>query len=122
MILHCWFCSLGGERLSETSKVAEIRDKDLHRPVDHTMFDKLPKAQFDPFRPNSGWRYMTHAACGKYPWPQEHVDPKEGPTKILTDQGMIDVFPMFVCDQCGREYKTQAALKGHITKEHGDNG
>jgi len=24
----------------------------------------------------------------------------------------------FVCEECGKAYKTEAALKGHMTKEH----
>jgi hypothetical protein len=121
MILHCWFCSLGGERLGEHSEVARI--KRLERPVDETMFEPLPGKKETPFRPGAGWRYMVHPACGKYPWPQEHVTPDQGPTKVLTEKGLVDVpntFEMaFECEICGWKGKTETALKIHKTKKHG---
>lgn len=28
--------------------------------------------------------------------------------------------PKFICPDCGKEYKSEAALKKHMEKEHGD--
>jgi hypothetical protein len=116
MILHCWYCSLGGERMAEHSAVAIVKEQAVHRPVNPTMFS--PLNGIEPFMPGVGWRYMTHRACGKYPWPQAAVMPTEGPLKILTDTGIIDVPKKFECEECGRAYKTGPALKRHITMEH----
>lgn len=29
--------------------------------------------------------------------------------------------PKFICPDCGKEYKSEAALKKHMEKEHGDD-
>ena len=116
MILHCWYCSLGGERLGPHSEVATVKPQGLHRPVSPTMFNPLNGVE--PFMANVDWRYMTHRPCGKYPWPQAAVTPGEGPWKILTDVGMVDVPEKFVCEECGWVGKTGPALKRHISMNH----
>lgn len=137
MILHCWYCSMGGERLSKESEVAVVDTDKLCQPVDASMFRHLPDSRVVPFAPTE-WRYMQHKACGRYPWPQIHVAPMSGPNKILTDQGMIvvpQVLPQekvdaeinepipsltqddkpWMCLVCEWVGKTEPALKRHIT-------
>jgi len=117
MILHCWYCSLGGERLSEDSKVATVDEQRLQRPVTPDMFGPL-NGTGAPFMEGVEWRYMKHMACGKYPWPQAAVVPGDGPLKILTDKGFVDVPDKFECEVCGWVGKTGPALKCHMTLKH----
>jgi len=114
MILHCWYCSLGGERLSKESAVARVNLSALHQPVNPTMFSPLNGTGM-PFMEGADWLYMKHLGCGKYPWPQAAVVPHTGPLKILTDEGFVDVPEQFVCEDCGKAFKTGPALKRHIT-------
>jgi len=122
MILHCWVCSLGGERLTEASAVAAIDKSKLKSPIDVGMFSPLPGAQSDPFL-GYEWRYMLHQACGHYPWPPQYVDVASGPRKILTDKGLVDVSrpeptPDLQCPHCGKICKNNSGLLNHIRIMH----
>lgn len=89
MILHCYYCALGGDHPTEASQVAIVDN--LHKPLTADMFRPL-RPEHDPSPPfqSDEWRYMLHRACGKYPWPYD-VDPVSGPSRILTDEGMVDI-------------------------------
>jgi predicted RNA-binding Zn-ribbon protein involved in translation (DUF1610 family) len=39
---------------------------------------------------------------------------------LLTDEQPQETPAAFVCPHCGKEYKTEAALKAHCTKEHAE--
>jgi hypothetical protein len=89
MILHCYYCALGGDRPTNSSKVAIV--KNLHKPLQANMFEPLdPKHDPSPPFNSDEWRFMLHKACGKYPWPYD-VDPIEGPSQILTDKGLVKI-------------------------------
>ncbi len=89
MILHCYYCALGGDHPTEASQVAVVDN--LHKPLQADMFSPL-HPEHDPSPPfqSNEWRYMLHRACGKYPWPYD-VDPVSGPSRILTDRGMVKI-------------------------------
>jgi len=134
MILHCYYCSLGGERASETSQVAVVEG--LCHPLKADMFKPLdPLHDLTPPFQSNEWRYMLHKACGKYPWPY-NVDPVEGPSRILTDKGYVDIPTNnvgsatsesgggtsqrgtameegFPCDVCGKVCKSPLGLHSH---------
>jgi hypothetical protein len=126
MILHCWYCSLGGERLSEDSAVAKVKRESLDVPVRPAMFGPLNGTGVPPFA-NTDWLYMKHMACGRYPWPQNHVLPINGPTHILTDSGLIEVKSApkppvtpkkkMDCPHCGKVFSS-AGLHNHIKFKH----
>jgi len=121
MILHCYYCALGGERATEASRVAVIEN--LHKPLRADMFKPLDP-DHDPTPPfmSDEWRHMTHRACGKYPWPYD-VDPVDGPSRVLTDEGMFDIPTNnvpdagpeegFECDICGKVCKSPLGLHSH---------
>jgi len=125
MILHCYYCALGGDRRSHSSEVAIVDEDKLQLPLTADMFLPLDPAhdQTVPFITNE-WRYMLHRACGKYPWPF-NVNPIHGPSRILTDQGIIDIpdsppipgeivtmVKSYVCD-CGAIYQHASSLSRH---------
>jgi hypothetical protein len=122
MILHCWYCSMGGERLSEDSEVAVVKRDSLDLPVTPAMFTPLNGTGVPPFA-NTDWLYMKHMACGRYPWPQNHVLPINGPTHILTDRGLVPVTQPVTpkkkvdCPHCGGEFNS-AGLHNHIRFKH----
>lgn len=89
MILHCYYCAFAGDRPSEASRVAVIEH--LHKPLKANMFQPLDPAH-DPTPPfqSDEWRYMYHRACGRYPWPYD-VDSKDGPSRVLTDEGFVEI-------------------------------
>lgn len=118
MILHCWYCSLGGERLGEHSEVAKVKADLLDMPVVSGMFGPLNGTSVPPFA-NTDWLYMKHQACGRYPWPQNHVVPEDGPTHILTDGGLVSVKKKkkVDCPHCDKQFDP-AGLHNHIRFKH----
>jgi len=125
MILHCYYCALGGDRRTHSSEVAVIDQDKLQLPLKADMFLPLDPAhdQTPPFITDE-WRYMFHRACGMYPWPY-NVHPVLGPSRILTDEGIIDIpdtLPIpgeiittvksYVCD-CGNIYQHPSSLSRH---------
>jgi hypothetical protein len=122
MILHCWYCSLGGERTGDHSAVARV-NPNLHQPVDTSMFSPLNGTS--PFMAGADWLHMKHQACGKYPWPQLHVIPHYGPEKILTDAGLVPVPTKQapeanVCQKCNKAFKSRAGMMSHMRIKHAD--
>ena len=91
MILHCYYCALGGDHRTSSSEVAIVDEKALCKPLRADMFKPL-KPQHDntaPFQSDE-WRFMRHRACGRYPWPYD-VDPQDGPSRMLTDKGFVEI-------------------------------
>jgi len=124
MILHCYRCALAGDRCTESSEVAIIDQSTFKKPLRASMFKPLDPGH-DPSPPfqSDEWRHMLHRACGSYPWPYD-VDPVEGPSRVLTDKGFIQIptnnVPVkepedkeYVCDVCGKSFSTYQALGGH---------
>jgi len=124
MILHCYFCALGGDRPSETSRVAIVDEKTFSKPLRAAMFKPL-NPQHDPSPPfmSDEWRYMYHRACGRYPWPY-NVDRIHGPDRILTDKGFVEIptnnvpdsvpdVVEYLCDVCGKACKSPLGLNSH---------
>jgi len=89
MILHCYYCALGGERVSDTSAVAKIEGLDW--PFKAGMFKPLdPKHDGTPPFMTDNWQYMNHRACKRTPWPYD-PDPRLGPKKLLTEKGLLSI-------------------------------
>jgi len=119
MILHCYYCALGGDHKTSSSEVAIVDEKALCKPLRADMFKPL-KPQHDntaPFQSDE-WRFMRHRACGRYPWPYD-VDPQDGPSRMLTDKGFVEI-PDNVptsgectCDICGKVCKSPLGLNSH---------
>ena len=134
MILHCYFCALGGDRPSETSRVAIVDEKTFSKPLRADMFKPLnPQHDTTPPFMSDEWRYMYHRACGRYPWPYD-VDRIHGPNRILTDKGFVEIPDDAVidsvvddlpdigpdddalpntCDVCGKVCKSPLGLNSH---------
>lgn len=104
MILHCWICSQGGERLHEATKVATVRTDELRLPLKGSMFGSLmPEREVPPpWSPEQTWDTMT---CPKHrrspPWPvvkdeeaNRRFKAQGGPDFILTDQGFFYLAPI----------------------------
>lgn len=136
MILHCYYCSLGGERLSPASEVAIVDAEKLCKPLRADIFQPLdPKHDPSPPFRSDEWRYMLHKACGRYPWPS--VNPEDGPGQILTDQGMVQipeaitnqvgvtdeaevqVVSKLTCPVCGKVCKSPLGLNSHMRSHNG---
>ena len=117
-ILHCYFCALGGDHRTKSSEVAIVEG--LAKPLKANMFKPLhPEHDKTPPFMTDEWRYMYHRACGKYPWPYD-VDPYTGPSRILTDEGFVDIPDEpaatvldCTCEVCGKVCKSPQGLKVH---------
>jgi len=121
MKLHCMVCSLQGTHMSKDSEIAIIDQKKLTLPLTSDMFTSPDPKHGVPapwMRNDLGWKEMQCPKGRHSPWGIDYTDIPEamengGPSKLLTDKGMIDTIQMFKCDICGKEIKTKGAFSQH---------